>query len=274
MMNPRSILVPTDFSKVCENAMMHAAGIARQIDANLILVHVINSDTKAYLKKNKLSKEIVSDLLQTYQKHLVRDFGLRVDIYVVEGKITEQIPSLVKKLEVDLLTFGTHGKKGMQIITGSHAMKLINAVSIPVLVVQKRGFEEGYKTIVFPVNTSTEYIAKLNWTIFIAKSFDAKVKLFVFNEPRLKVRAKMDSVLARIREAFLENNIQFTEDIAEFKTDFPKQIMQFAISNSAQLITIKVDNDEFEPSFIVGSLEEKMLFNSAQIPVFCAQQKP
>ena len=98
--------------------------------------------------------------------------------------------------------------------------------------------------------------------------------MFVYNEPRLKVRTKMDAVLVAIRAAFLAHTIKFTEDIAEFESDFPKQIMQFAISNSAQLIMIKVDNDEFEPSFIIGSPEEKMLFNTAQIPVFCAQQKP
>lgn len=273
-MMSKTILVPTDFSIICENAMMHAAGIAKQIGANIILTHVINSDTKAYLKKNKLSKDTVLEYLQSYQKRLLHDFDLPVDIRVVEGKITEQIHKLVKELGVDLLMFGTHGKKGMQIITGSHAMKLINAVDIPVLVVQKRGFEEGYKTIVFPVNTSTEYFAKLNWTIFIAKSFHSTVKLFVYNEPRVKIKAKMEIVLEDIRNAFLEHKINFTEDIAEFETDFPKQTMEFAISNNAQLITIKVDNDEFEPSFIVGSPEEKMLFNTAQIPVFCAQQKP
>jgi nucleotide-binding universal stress UspA family protein len=267
----KSILVPTDFSKVCKNAMTHAAGIASQIGANLILVHVINNETKAYLKKNRMDKEAVSDYLRAYQNQLMDEFNLSVDIRVLEGKITEQIPILVDELGIDLLTFGTHGKKGMQIITGSHAMKLISALHIPVLVVQNRGFENGYKNIVFPVNTSTEYRVKLDWTLFIAKSFQAKVFLFISYEPNPKRRAKMEIVLSRIRDAFVAHKIEFTEDIAEYESDFSGQIMEFAISNSAQLITIKVDNDEFEPSFIIGSPEEKILFNSAQIPIFCAQ---
>ncbi len=267
----KSILVPTDFSKVCENAMTHAAGIAKQIDANLILVHVINSETKTYLKKNRLDKEAVSDYLRAYQNQLSEEFQLSVDIRVLEGKITEQIPILVNELGIDLLTFGTHGKKGIQIITGSHAMKLIAALHIPVLVVQNRGFEDGYKNIVFPVNTSTEYRVKLDWTLFIAKSFQAKIRLFISYEPSQKRRAKMEIVLTHIRDTFFAHKIEFTEDIAEYENDFSGQIMKFAISNSAQLITIKVDNDEFEPSFIIGSPEEKILFNSAQIPIFCAQ---
>ncbi|MCD6092323.1 MAG: universal stress protein [Bacteroidales bacterium] len=270
----KSILVPTDFSLVCENAMMHAAGIAKQIKANLILTHVINKDTRIYLKKNNQSKETVSDYLRDYQKRLMEQFGLRVDFRVLEGRITEQIPKLIKELGIDLLMFGTHGKKGMQIITGSHAMKLISVIDIPVLVVQKRGFDSGYKTIVFPVNKSTQYNTKLDWTIFIASSFGATVKLFIYNETRKKVRVKMETVLRNIRSAFSAHKINFTEDTAKFEANFPKQIMEFAISNSAQLINIKVDNDEFEPSFIVGSPEEKILFNTAQIPVFCAQQKP
>lgn len=267
----KSILVPTDFSLIGENAMKHAAGIAKQIGAKIILTHIINSDTKAYLKKNNLNKDAIIEYLQDYQKDLIRDFDLSVDIRISEGKITEQIPKLVKELAIDLLMFGTHGKKGLQIITGSQAMKLITAVNIPVLVVQKRGFDDGYKNIVFPVNSSTEYNVKLDWTVFIAKSFNATVKLFVYNEPRANVKVKMELVLENIRNTFLSNKINFTEDVAKYVVDFPKQIMEFAISNSAQLITIKVDNDEFEPSFIVGSPEEKILFNTAQIPIFCAQ---
>lgn len=267
----KTILVPTDFSRVCENAMMHAAGIAKYIQAKLVLAHVINSDTIAYLKKNKMDKSIVGDYLNDYQKRLQEEFGLQVSTRVVEGKIGEQIPALVKELAVDMLMFGTHGKKGMQIITGSHALKLINAVKIPVFVVQKRGFDDGYKVIVFPVNTSTDYKPKLDWTVFIAKSFQSTVKLFVYNEPRVKVRERMEEVLKHIRGTFFVNQIKYTEDIAEFEANFPDQIKEFAISNSADLITIKVDNDEFEPSFVLGSPEEKMLFNPAQIPVFCAQ---
>lgn len=107
----KSILVPTDFSMVCENAMMHATGIAKQINANLVLTHVINKDTKAYLQKTKQSKETVLDYLKDYQKRLMTEFDIPVDIRVLEGKITEQIPRLVKELGIDLLTFGTHGKR-------------------------------------------------------------------------------------------------------------------------------------------------------------------
>lgn len=267
----KTILVPTDFSRVCENAMLHAASLAKRIHAKLVLTHVINSETLSYLKKNKLNKEIVADSLLDFQNRLLADYGLQVETRVLEGKIAEQIPMLVKELNVDLVMFGTHGKKGMQIITGSHALKLINKLSIPVFVVQKRGIENGYKTLVFPVNTSTNYKTKLQWTSFIAKQFNATVKLFVYNEQRPKVRAKMETVLSYIRDSFLAQNIKFTEDIAQYIENFPEQIIEFSISNSADLIAIKVDNDEFEPSFILGSLEEKILFNTAQIPVFCAQ---
>ncbi|HAG16647.1 MAG TPA: hypothetical protein DCG69_09015 [Bacteroidales bacterium] len=268
----KTILVPTDFSQVCENAMRHAAGIAKYIQANILLVHVINSDTKKYLKRSRLPKASIEEYLQDYKNQLIDEYGIQVDFRVLEGKLLEQLSILVRSIKVDLLMFGTHGKTGIQMITGSHAIKLINAVKIPVLVVQKRGFENGYKTIVFPVNTSTEYKVKLDWTIFIAKSFGSTIKLFVYNETRPKVRAKMETVLVNIRASFLANNIKFTEEEAEYKDNFPKQIRSFAAASNADLIAIKVDNDEFEPSFILGSPEEKMLFNSAQIPVFCAQR--
>ena len=50
--------------------------------------------------------------------------------------------------------YALDGKTGIQKITGSHAMKVVHALDIPVLVVQKRTFGMGYRKIIFPINIS------------------------------------------------------------------------------------------------------------------------
>ena len=52
-----NILVPTDFTEVIEFATEHAAGICKMQNYKLTLLHVINNDTRSYLKKEKLSKD-------------------------------------------------------------------------------------------------------------------------------------------------------------------------------------------------------------------------
>ena len=48
------VLVPTDFSEACNNAVNHAVEIAEFLNYKICLLHVINKDTKSYLKKENL----------------------------------------------------------------------------------------------------------------------------------------------------------------------------------------------------------------------------
>lgn len=44
------ILVPTDFSELCMNALKQAVDLAYNLNYKVVLLHVINSDTVAYFK--------------------------------------------------------------------------------------------------------------------------------------------------------------------------------------------------------------------------------
>ena len=83
----------------------------------------------------------------------------------------------------------------------------------------------------------------------------------------------MIELVEKISNTFTAHQIPISIEKASKEVNFPKQIIDYAVGIEADLIMIKVDTDEFEPSFILGALEEKMIFNSSQIPVFCAQKK-
>jgi len=269
----KTILIPTDFSKVCDNAINHGAEIAKNIGAKIIIAHIINSDSLLFLKGNSLNPSYVDDQLADIKFQLEKVYQIPVQTVVKKGKILNSIASLSREMQADLILLGTHGKTGIQKITGSHAEKLIQAVDIPVLVVQKRTFGMGYRKIVFPINVSTDYNTKIDWTIFIASTFKAEVLIFTMNTQNKAIEKSMNHLVMNIISKFDAHKIVCHISQAEKNKEFAKQINDFAVSNSADLIMIKVDNDEYEPSFIHGAPEEKMIFNSSQIPVFCAQNK-
>lgn len=268
-----TILIPTDFSKVCENAINHAAQIAKDMQARIVLVHVLNADSLSFLKTKKLAPDYISKELKKSQLHLEREYGLSVLSLVRKGKISAVVAQLSKEIEADLVVMGTHGKTGIQKITGSHAMKLIHAVHIPVLVVQTREVGHGYKKIIFPINVSVSYDVKIDWTIFIAKAYDAQVLLYLMKTNEEKLQYGIKKLTHKIVENFKAHNISYLLEEASSERNFPAQIQKFAAEKSGDLIMIKVDDDEFEPIFIHGALEETMIYNESQIPVFCAQKK-
>ena len=49
------ILVPTDFSEVCENAIDQGVALAQFLKYKVCILHVIDKQTEANLKKEKLT---------------------------------------------------------------------------------------------------------------------------------------------------------------------------------------------------------------------------
>lgn len=268
-----TILIHTDFSKVSNNAINHGAEIAKHMGAKLVILHVVNADSLSFLKKNKLDSDYIDKQLEEIRIQLERSHNLIVQTIKREGKIVAHISSVSKELHADLVVIGTHGKTGIQKITGSHAMKLINHLSVPVLVVQKRTFGMGYNKIVFPINIATHYDVKINWTISIAKSFRAEVFIYTMKTSDVQLKKALIELVGTISKTFEAHKIPVSIEEAQKTSGFPQQIIDYSVEIEADLIMIKVDTDEFEPSFILGALEEKMIFNGSQIPVFCAQKK-
>ena len=50
------VLIPTDFSEVCNNAVSHGVKLAKFLGYKACVLHVINKETKAILKKNQLNR--------------------------------------------------------------------------------------------------------------------------------------------------------------------------------------------------------------------------
>lgn len=269
----KTILIPTDFSKVCNNAINHGAEIARSIGARIVLLHVINADSLAFLKKNSFNNDYIETQLNDLRTQLEQSYGIIVQTLKEEGKLIATVSKVSKEVQADMVVFGTHGKTGIQKITGGHAMKVIHGLDIPILVVQKRTFGMGYRKIIFPINVSTNYSIKIDWTIFIATAFQAEVFIYIMKTEEAHIQQAMLKLVDEITNTLKTHQIPYSIDQAQSAVNFPKQINKYAEEQNADLIMIKVDNDEFEPSFILGAIEEKTIYNNSNIPVFCAQKK-
>jgi len=214
------VLVPTDFTEVAEYAIMHGAGICKMQNYKLALLHIVNRETKSYLKKEKLTSNAINERLEKKAKEISEKFGIVVDYIVREGSIFSTIGEVAKEIGANLLTLGTHGKMGLQHIMGSYAMKVIGSSPTPVIVVQERGFREGYKNIVLPIDDTMESKQKVKWAIHIARKFNSTVHIFTMHSSDGYRMAKIKGNLRQINKFFDQNNIIHTEKIADKKALF------------------------------------------------------
>ncbi|NTW26451.1 MAG: universal stress protein [Lentimicrobium sp.] len=259
------ILVPTDFSEVCANAASQAAEAAKLLNMKVLLLHVINSDTKAFLKNENLTAGSIDEKLQEIAAKLTEQYQVNVEFITREGSIFTEIGEVVKDLGVSLVYLGTHGKVGLQHLTGSFALKVVTSSTAPTIVVQKRPFSEGYKQIVLPITSEAGPLDKTRWAVYIAKKFDATIHIYLIGEANDQVY----NASRQIADYLAKNNVKYTERTSEKSKNFPKQVIDYSTSLNADMIMIMTNPDKGFGTFLLGSYDEDIIFNTSQIPVMC-----
>lgn len=256
------ILVPTDFSEVCENALNQAVEAAKYLKYKIALLHVIDKNTRAQLKKENEEPQVINERLDKLAVRVNTDHGVEVESITREGDIFTTISEVARDIGANLMYLGTHGKVGMQKLTGSFAIKVVTSSPVPVVVVQKRPFAEGYKKMVLPITSDAGPWEKTKWAAFMAKNFKSSVHIYRLSDPEL------DEAVNILTSHFDKEDISYQVSKSG-GGNFSRQVLDYATSVNADLIMIMTNPDKSFTKFLLGSYDEEMIFNAAQIPVMC-----
>jgi universal stress protein A len=143
MLTLRKILVPTDFSPCAAAALDYAAEIAKQFNAEILLVHVQPS-LAAYVSfptAVPLPAEWVDSMRKQAQAELVKEAGrvqrVKVTTELRDGQIHESVLAAATAFAADLIVMGTHGRRGVShVLLGSVAERIVRHSTVPVLTVR------------------------------------------------------------------------------------------------------------------------------------------
>ena len=251
------ILVPTDFTSVAKTALNHAIKIAEIMNGEIVLLHVVERDTKSEDARVKLDPIAES---------VSKDYNIPTVGKVVTGNIFEDIDKVADYEGARLIIMGTHGRKGIQHITGSHAMKVITSSTIPFLIVQDKTVPEAYQNIVFPIDFRAETKQKISLTASMASQLGAKVHIFAEYDDDKFDKQKIENNVTYTKKFFSKNSIDYVVEKADGKGDFVKQIIRYSASINADFITVLNLNYRSITAFL-KNLEEELITNEAQIPV-------
>ncbi len=261
------ILIPTDFSEVCENAIEHGCVLAKAMGSIVWLLHVINKDTHKYLEDENLEESSIDDMLNKAASKYKKKYDIQIETFISSGNLFEKIKEVNDKLNAKLIILGTHGKMGFQRIAGSYVLKVVTATNTPTIVVQKESNTDGYKNIVFPITSSTQDRQKVAWAISIAKTFDATVHLIPKYESEKFHKNRIMTVTKQIKNIMTEYGIKFVDKVSSPEAgNFAKQVIDYTVENKADVIITLVDKDK---TFFFSSWDEQIIYNSSQIPVIC-----
>lgn len=149
-MQIHTILFPTDFSQGARAAMDHAVSLARDYEAKLVLLYVIQDISIAewYIPSSLSVADLVEDMQKSAWKEMdrwaaeVSGQARDVEKMVVRGVPFVEIVRTAKEKNADLIVIGTHGRTGIDhMLFGSTAEKVVRKAPCPVLTVRVAGRE-------------------------------------------------------------------------------------------------------------------------------------
>lgn len=149
MLEIRSILAPTDFSRHAEGAVRYACGLAERFGATLHLLHVLpdvivpvgpdpsliaSVPPSYYAETEAHSREALGRLVQP---DWPRPAGVVPEVRW--GDPVEAIVAYAGQTAIDLIAIATHGRTGLShVLLGSVAERIVREAPCPVLTIRDR----------------------------------------------------------------------------------------------------------------------------------------
>ena len=146
----KRVLIAMDYDETSQIVAEAGFSIAKAMDAETILLHVISEHPvyySTYTYMRELSVDFVSDLKKSTQhfldkakKHLGDE---TIKTVLKEGEIAFSIVETAKELNVDIIVMGSHSRKWLEnIILGSAAEDVLKRTTIPLFIVPTKNQDQ------------------------------------------------------------------------------------------------------------------------------------
>ena len=280
-LNIQKILIPIDFSDTSMLAIEHAGFTAQLFKAELILLHVIEKHWEQFsVVAPELRISTPNELTGAIEKKLSeiasdiqKKYGVKSFHVTSTGNIFNEILSVSKEYNADLVVMGTHGISGVvDFFIGSNTYKMVTKSECPIISVQSHAKKLGFTNILLPIDDSAHSRQKVNHAIVLAKQFASKIHILGLSDSNDETdKKKFEIKLDQIEEYVKKCDLPFTRKTVEGKNQ-SKTTYDYAKTVNADLIVIMTDQDENLTGRFMGTFAQQII-NHSKIPVLTIQPK-
>jgi len=266
-MSEKTILVPSDFSAVADNAINHANRVAETTGSSITVLHVVSVEKKKEIAQRKLDMYL--------ERHRAEYPKATFKSHVSVGNIFDDIGDVAKDIGASLIVMGTHGMKGMQFLVGSNALRVVSNSETPIIIVQERPARfDDYNDIVVPMDLSKETKQKLKVVADLGKYFDSRVHLISPSEKDEHLKNQLTRNMAYAKQYMTEQGLSPNcETSEEDSGDFDDGVIRHAVKKDADIIAIMNLGVNSLMGIFGGKFAQRIITNEAQIPVLILNPK-
>lgn len=280
-MDIKKILVPTDFSLRANSALSVAVSIAKQTDAEITLLHIIEVPAQAVggagsdfigtaggigagsVEDNeeimrvpymvnliKYTRGKIEELKEKYSDVTIHE-------KVVFDRVHKHIYHFVEDNNVDLVVMGSNGAAGMdEIIVGSNTERVVRHLNIPVLTIKSEVGDFTPRNIVFASDFEHKSEETVNFLKLMQKLYGSTVHLVkVITPNNFETSTTTEK---RIQDFIAQSNLDnATVNFFNYYTE-EEGIISFAESVGADIVTLTTHGRTGISRFLMGSIAENV----------------
>jgi len=205
----KTIIVPTDFSKNANHALMYAMELAKLENANILLLHAYSTVNVAPDISYNYAAAILGTPIENTDKQVsallkkIEAKNVKGEALNVEGTPVDVILDMAEKKKPYLIVMGTKGASGLEeIIMGSNTATVIEKAKCPVIAVPEKAKFGSLNNITYATDYHTSDIDALKRLVEIA----------TLSNSIITIVHVVDQTL-------------FSDDDAEFMNSFKKKVM-------------------------------------------------
>lgn len=270
------ILVPTDFSEQSNIALEQSYNLAREYNAEITLLYVIEDG-------GMLAKLFSSEQHEDHRKNVQYQLDLlaaavekkskiTVNTLIAKGVIYEKIAEVAELINATMIIMGTNGGEGLKKrFIGSNALRVARESKIPVITIRGKHHRNGCKNIVLPLDLTKQTREKVSKAIELSRLFNGaavRVVSVLFTTDEFLVN-RLTRQLGQVK-AFLEKEgVDCTAEIIKsIKSNetLAQNILEYATQVDGDLIMIMTQQEVDFTKYFIGSAAQEIIHHST-IPV-------
>lgn len=254
-------LVPVDFTPASVSATRFAIDLSKNHSDEIVLLHVIKNERERLQAEHAMKEFAASN---------TGDYKGKLTTKIIEGGLTEEIEQAVKILEVDLVVLGTHCITGLGKVFRSHAFKIVEDISVPLIIVQKETVFQQINKIMMTIDLERESVQIVRMASNISKMFNSEIILVAKEQTEYAFRQKTDVNMAVCHKILKEKNIEHRFIYVDSK-DFIGNIFKLCQEEKVDLLAATYYQQHvhlFTESFV-----QTLAYNDFHIPLLTMDEE-
>ncbi len=272
----QNILVATDFSELCDNAVQVAVKLCKQNGAVLHLLHVVESrypvpgidnSISLHALASEIHHEAREKLCHVYET-VLRTANIPVQLHMPQGIPYDEICRAAEEMPIDLLVLGTHGASGFrEFFMGTTAYSVIKNTIKPVLTIPPHFKKQEFEKILFPVRTVPGVKEKFEYIKPILKhTRGAAIHIAAITEKGTEAGLlEHKDALHEILLYLKQQGIVYTHEMYSC-TNVASKVLEVAVAEHCDLVAINATLDYKWTQYFIGPFTQQVV-NHARIPV-------